>query len=91
MHVVLTDDDAVMRAVLRSLLAEHANIEVVGDAADGHDAIEHARELGPAILVMDVVLPGMSGIKAMRQSPAVRAADWPRCESPVMRPIGPAP
>ena len=66
MRVVLTDDDAGMREALRSLLAEHADIEVVGDAADGRAALECARALDPAIVVMDVVMPGMGGIEATR-------------------------
>ena len=67
MRVVLTDDDAGMREGLRSLLAEHADIEVVGDAADGQSAIDRARELAPAIVVMDVEMPGMGGIEATRR------------------------
>jgi len=67
MRVVLTDDDAGMREGLRSLLAEHADIEVVGDAADGQSAIDRARELEPAIVVMDVEMPGMGGIEATRR------------------------
>jgi DNA-binding NarL/FixJ family response regulator len=56
-----------MREVLRSLLAEHADIEVVGDAADGRAALERARELEPALVVMDVVMRGMGGIEATRR------------------------
>ena len=67
MRVVLTDDDAGMREGLRSLLAEHPDIEVVGDAADGQSAIDRARELEPAIVVMDVEMPGMGGIEATRR------------------------
>jgi DNA-binding NarL/FixJ family response regulator len=67
MRVVLADDDSGMREVLRSLLAGHADIEVVGDAADGHGAIERVRELEPALVVMDVVMPGMGGIEDTRR------------------------
>jgi DNA-binding NarL/FixJ family response regulator len=67
MRVVLADDDAGMREALRSLLAEHPDIEVVGDAADGRAAIERARELLPALVVMDVMMPGMGGIEATRR------------------------
>jgi DNA-binding NarL/FixJ family response regulator len=66
MRVVLADDDAGMREVLRSLLAEQPDIEVVGDAADGRAALECARALEPAVVVMDVVMPGTGGIEATR-------------------------
>lgn len=66
MRVVLVDDDAEIREALRSLLAEHLDVEVVGEAADGRTAIERARELEPALLLMDVVMPGMGGIEATR-------------------------
>jgi DNA-binding NarL/FixJ family response regulator len=55
-----------MREALRSLLAEHPDIEVVGEAEDGRVAIERVRELAPAIVLMDVVMPGMGGVEATR-------------------------
>ena len=67
MRVVLADDAAAMREALRSVLAEHRDIEVVGDAADGRAVIERARELLPALVVMDVMMPGMGGIEATRR------------------------
>jgi DNA-binding NarL/FixJ family response regulator len=67
MRVVLADDDAGMRKALRSLLAEHPDIEVVGDAADGWAAVECARECEPTIVLMDVVMAGMGGIEATRR------------------------
>jgi len=66
MRIVLADDDAGMREVLRSLVAGHLDIEVVGDAADGRAAIERAQALEPAIVVMDVAMPGIGGIEATR-------------------------
>jgi DNA-binding NarL/FixJ family response regulator len=74
MRVVLADDDAAMREMLRSLLAEQPDIEVVGDAADGRAALERARALEPAIVVMNVVMPGMGGIEATRLVLAARPA-----------------
>jgi len=52
--------------VLRNLLAQHPDIEVMGDAADGRAALERARALEPAVVVMDVGMPGMGGIEATR-------------------------
>jgi DNA-binding NarL/FixJ family response regulator len=66
-RIVLADDDAGMRKTLRSLLAEHSDIEVVGDAADGWAAIECVRESEPTIVLMDVVMAGMGGIEATRR------------------------
>jgi DNA-binding NarL/FixJ family response regulator len=65
-RIVLVDDDAGMRKTLHSLLAEHPDIEVVGDAADGWAALECARESEPTIVLMDVVMAGMGGIEATR-------------------------
>ena len=66
MRVVLADDDAEMRNALRALLAEHPDIEVVGEAADGQAAVERALELQPALVLMDLAMPGMGGIEATR-------------------------
>ena len=66
MRVVLADDDEEMRAAMRALLAEHPDIEVVGEAADGRAAVEYALELHPTLVLMDVVMTGMGGIEATR-------------------------
>jgi DNA-binding NarL/FixJ family response regulator len=67
MRIVLADDDARMRNALRSLLAKHPDIEIVGDAADGWAAIECVHEREPTIVLMDVVMAGMGGIEATRR------------------------
>jgi DNA-binding NarL/FixJ family response regulator len=67
MRIVLADDDARMRKAVRSLLAMHPDIEIVGDAADGWAAIECTREREPTIVLMDVVMAGMGGIEATRR------------------------
>ena len=66
MRVVLADDDGEMRDALRALLAEHPDIEVVGEAADGRAAVERVLELRPDLVLMDVVMTGMGGIEATR-------------------------
>jgi DNA-binding NarL/FixJ family response regulator len=66
MRVVLVDDDAGMREALRALLAEHPDIEVVGEVADGGAAVECVLELWPDLVLMDVVMTGMGGIEATR-------------------------
>jgi two-component system invasion response regulator UvrY len=67
MRIVLADDDARMRKAVRSLLAMHPDIEIVGNAADGWAAIECTREREPTIVLMDVVMAGMGGIEATRR------------------------
>ena len=66
MRVVLADDDGEMRDALRALLAEHPDIEVVGEAVDGRAAVECVLELRPTLVLMDVVMIGMGGIEATR-------------------------
>jgi len=66
MRVVLVDDDAGMREALRAVLAEHPDIEVVGEVADGRAAVECVLELRPDLVLMDVVMTGMGGIEVTR-------------------------
>jgi DNA-binding NarL/FixJ family response regulator len=65
-RVLLADDQAMMRAGLRALLEESADILVVGEAANGREAVQQARTLLPAVVVMDVRMPAMDGIEATR-------------------------
>ncbi|MEU7871457.1 response regulator transcription factor [Dactylosporangium sp. NPDC049140] len=69
-RVVLADDQAMMRAGLRALLEESDDIRVVGEAADGHEAVRRTAELRPEVVVMDVRMPALDGIEATR---AIRA------------------
>lgn len=64
--VLLVDDHAILRAGLRSLLATYDDIEVVGEASNGEEAIHKARELKPDVIVMDVMMPGKNGLIATR-------------------------
>ena len=68
MRVVLADDDGEMRDALRALLAEHPDIEVVGEVADGRAAVECVLELRPALVLMDVAMPRLDGIEAGRRT-----------------------
>jgi DNA-binding NarL/FixJ family response regulator len=70
--VFLADDHAVVRDGLRLLLEAQPNMTVVGDAADGRDAVRQAQLLNPDILIMDVAMTGLNGIEATRQIRALR-------------------
>jgi two-component system invasion response regulator UvrY len=65
--VLLVDDHAVVREGYRRLLARQGDIVVVGEAADAEAAHDLFRRLSPQIVVMDISLPGISGIEAMRR------------------------
>jgi DNA-binding NarL/FixJ family response regulator len=63
-RVLLVDDHAMVRRGMRDFLELHDDIEVVGEAADGGDAIDRATELRPDVIVMDLMMPGVDGIEA---------------------------
>ena len=66
-RVVVVDDQHVVRAGFQTILDTAPDIEVVGDAADGRDAVELARRLRPDVVVMDIRMPVLDGIEATRQ------------------------
>lgn len=66
-RILVADDHSVVRAGLRSLLETHGHFRVVGEAATGEEAIRLARELSPDVAVLDIRMPGVSGIEACRQ------------------------
>jgi len=70
-RVVLADDHTIFRAGLRALLELEDDVEVVGEAATGDEATERARELRPDIVVMDLSMPGGSGLEATRRIAAL--------------------
>jgi DNA-binding NarL/FixJ family response regulator len=64
---LIVDDDASFRRRAKELLASESDIKVIGEAADGQEAILKARELKPDLVLMDVRMPGMNGVDATRQ------------------------
>jgi NarL family two-component system response regulator LiaR len=64
-RVLLADDHAIVRDGIRSLLKTQPDIEVVGEANNGRDAVSKAEALQPDVVLMDLVMPGMDGIEAI--------------------------
>jgi DNA-binding NarL/FixJ family response regulator len=65
--VLLADDHAVVRDGLRRILEEQGDIKVIGDAANGHEAVHQVAQLCPDVVVMDVAMPELNGIEATQQ------------------------
>lgn len=65
--VLLVDDHAMLRDGIRSLLSLHKDIEIVGEASEGKEAIQKTHELAPDVVVMDIAMPGMDGLEATRR------------------------
>ena len=73
-RVVLADDHGIVRAGLKEILADIDDIEVVGEAANGHETMARVRELAFDVLVLDMSMPGRSGIELIRQVKGEKAA-----------------
>jgi DNA-binding NarL/FixJ family response regulator len=65
--VLIADDHTIVREGLRSLLEGAEDIQVVGEARDGREAIAQAEALRPDVVVMDVAMPGLNGLEATRE------------------------
>src|SRR5437762_2045882 len=63
-RVLVVDDHAVVREGLRGFLALQDDVEVVGEAADGEEAVAAARALRPDVILMDLVMPNVDGVEA---------------------------
>ena len=73
-RILLVDDHQIVREGLRTLLAQQPDLEVVGEAADGRQAVAEALRLSPDVIVMDIAMPGVNGVEATRQIRAVLPA-----------------
>jgi DNA-binding NarL/FixJ family response regulator len=75
-RLLIADDHMLMREGLRTVLSSAQNIEIVGEARAGRQAIEQARRLSPDVILMDLNMPGMNGVEAtreiLREQPAIR-------------------
>jgi len=75
-RILIADDHAVVRAGLRALIESKPDMELIGEAANGIEAVEKARELRPDVILMDLVMPRKGGIEAigdiMRENPEAR-------------------
>jgi len=66
-RVLVVDDHAMFREGIRSLLEGYEDVEIVGEAAQGREAIEKVRQLAPQVVLMDIAMPVMGGLEATRR------------------------
>ena len=66
-QLLIVDDHPIVRSGLRSLLMAESDIEVVGEATDGKEAIEQTKTLHPDVVLMDITMPNVDGLNATRQ------------------------
>jgi DNA-binding NarL/FixJ family response regulator len=77
-RILIADDEQLVRSGLRMILASEADLEVVGEAADGREAVELARRERPDVVVMDVRMPEVDGIEATRRLNELEPESRPR-------------
>ncbi len=65
--ILVVDDHAVLRDGIRALIGLHDDVEIVGEASEGKEAIEKVKELAPDVVIMDIAMPGMDGLEATRR------------------------
>ncbi len=66
-RILIVDDHAILRQALRQLLEAQPEVEVIGDAANGREAVAATEKLMPDVVLMDMVMPGLNGLEATRQ------------------------
>jgi NarL family two-component system response regulator LiaR len=66
-RILIADDHAMLREGMRDLLSQEKDFDVVGEAANGEEAVRLARELRPDIAIMDIVMPKLNGVEATKQ------------------------
>ena len=66
-RILVADDQALVRAGLRMILDAQPDLEVVGEASDGREALQQSRELSPDLVLMDIRMPGVDGLEATRR------------------------
>jgi DNA-binding NarL/FixJ family response regulator len=66
-HILVVDDNAIARKTICALLRSEPDFAVICDATNGIDAVAHARQLQPDVVVLDISMPGMDGLEAARK------------------------
>lgn len=77
-RILLADDQAMVRTGLRMILEAQSDLVVVGEAAEGREAVEQARRLRPDVVLMDVRMPGLDGLEATRRLAGAGVEESPR-------------
>ena len=72
-RVLIADDHAIVREGLRTLITSDPTLQLVGEAAGGIEAVSQASQLKPDVILMDLVMPDMGGIEAIREIKSERA------------------
>ena len=67
MTILIADDHAILRAGLKALIEQQPDLRVVAEAADGREAIAQCQRHNPEVVIMDLAMPGLNGIEAIRQ------------------------
>jgi DNA-binding NarL/FixJ family response regulator len=66
-RILIADDDASIRGLVRRIVEEHANWEVCGEAINGQEAVTKAAELAPDVVILDLAMPEKNGFQAARE------------------------